>query len=93
MAMAPRGGGAHPVVELEYAFDRLLSLKLEQAYQILVPEQARATGAGARFKDEQDEDGRDLRPSVLGSAEGGQHDCQLDSGTERVRCRPRVRGT
>jgi len=91
--MARRGDGSRTVVELEYAFDRLLGCKLEQAYKILVPEQARATGAGPRVKEEHDEDGRDLRPGVLGPAEGGQHDCQPNGGTQGVRRRPRVRGT
>ena len=56
-----------------------------------MPEQVRATGAGPQVKEEHDEDGRDLRPGVLGPAEGGQHDCQPDGGTEGVRRRPRVR--
>jgi hypothetical protein len=93
MAAMARRGATRPVVALEYAFDRLLGCKLEQAYKILVPEQARATGAGPRVKEEHDEDGRDLRPGVLGPAEGGQHDCQPNGGTQGVRRRPRVRGT
>jgi len=90
--MGRRSARTRPVVQLDYTFDRLLERKLEQAYAILVPEHVRATGAGSRLKEEHGEDGRDLRPGVLGSAEGGQHDRQPDGGTEGIRRRPRIRG-
>ena len=32
-------------VQFQHAFDRLLAVKLEQVYEILVPEQVRAVGA------------------------------------------------
>ena len=42
---------ANRVVCLEHAFDRLLAIKLEQVYRILVPERVRITGSGSRVKD------------------------------------------
>jgi hypothetical protein len=39
--MAERRGAQDRSVHLEQAFDRLLAVKLEQVYGILVPEQAR----------------------------------------------------
>ena len=32
-------------IQFQHAFDRLLAVKLEQVYEILVPEQVRAVGA------------------------------------------------
>ena len=32
-------------VQFQHAFDRLVAVKLEQVYEILVPEQARPVGA------------------------------------------------
>src|SRR6516225_5104173 len=41
-------------VQLEFAFDRLRAAKLEQAYDILVPDQVRTAG-GVRMKEASDE--------------------------------------
>ena len=38
--MAERRPGSRPTVQLAYAFDRLLGAKLQNAYAILVPDQA-----------------------------------------------------
>ena len=89
--MARRRGGPVPVVRLEYGFDRLLGRKLEQAYGILVPEHVRSTGAGLRVKEGSDEDGRDLRPGVVGQTEGRPHDSQPDGGSEGIRRGSRIR--
>jgi hypothetical protein len=42
--MAERRGHDRSV-QFEHAFDRLLAVKLEQVYRILVPERVRAIGA------------------------------------------------
>ena len=44
-------------IQFQHAFDRLLAVKLEQVYEILVPEQARPVGAD---------------PHVRGKSEGGE---------------------
>ena len=36
--MAERRSGSRPTVHLDYAFDRLLAAKLQNAYAILVPD-------------------------------------------------------
>jgi hypothetical protein len=71
---------------LEYSFDRLLVAKLEQVYQILVPDRVRIVGDGSKLIGAGDEDGSRLRPGILGEAEGGEHHRQPDSGIGRV-CR------
>lgn len=68
-------------VRLEFAFDRLVAVKLEQVYEILVPDQVRFARAGADVTGGEDETRRDLRQSVVGQTEGGEHDRQSD---ERV---------
>jgi hypothetical protein len=45
-------------VRLEYAFDRLLIAKLEQVYQILVPDRVRVVGDGGKPIGVGDEDQR-----------------------------------
>src|SRR4051794_20953733 len=77
-------------IHLEFAFDRLLAAKLEQAYDILVPDRvwivgsAKAIGAG-------DEDRGDLRSCIVGQTKGGEHDRQPNGGAGRVRLRAAVR--
>ena len=39
--MAERRSRSRPAVHLDYAFDRLLAAKLQNAYAILVPDRAR----------------------------------------------------
>ena len=56
-------------VDLEYTFDRLLARKLEQAYDILVPDRVRRTGEQTGLSGETDEGCRDLRPGVVRSTE------------------------
>ena len=80
----PRG------VHLQYAHDRLLAAKLEQAYAILVADRVRVVGGRGKLtgEDEDDEGRRDLCSGLFRKAEGVEHDCQPDSGTRRVRPRP-----
>ena len=85
--MAERRGANDRSVHLEQAFDRLLVVKLEQVYGILVPEQIRAVSTGSGVRGKSDEDRRDLRQSVFRAAEGGEHDRQPDGGADRVRAR------
>jgi site-specific DNA recombinase len=59
---------------LEYAFDRLFTSKLQQVYELLVPDRARLTGEPSRGGD--DEERCDLRPGILCPAEGGTHNCE-----------------
>ena len=71
--MAERSGHDRSV-QFEHAFDRLLAAKLEQGYGILVPERVRAIGADQSVRGKRDEGCRDLRQSIFGAAEGGEHD-------------------
>src|SRR5215470_1543216 len=69
-------------VHLAYAFDRLREWKLAQVYEILVPGRERL--AGARVKESEHEDGRDLCPGVLRTATRGTHHCEPNGGAARV---------
>jgi site-specific DNA recombinase len=80
-------------IQFEHAFDRLLAVKLEQVYEILVPEQVRAISGDPRVRGKSDEGRRDLRQSILRAAEGGEHDCEPDSGAARVRAGTSIRRT
>jgi hypothetical protein len=57
--------GKPPAVRLEYTFDRLLSPKLEQVYQILAPTKLRILGKEREVKGGSNEERRDLCPRVL----------------------------
>src|SRR5690348_9025262 len=63
-------------IQFQHAFDRLLAVKLEQVYEILVPEQAHPVGADPHVRGKSDEGRRNLRESLLRAAEGGEHDCE-----------------
>jgi hypothetical protein len=52
-------------IRFEYAFDRLLGAKLEQAYEILNPDQVRILRAGADVTGIGDEERCDLRPGIV----------------------------
>src|SRR6202035_756824 len=78
---------------LEYTFDRLLVAKLEQVYRTLVPDRVRVVGDGSKLIGAGDEDGGNLRPGILGQAEGGEHHRQPNGGADRVRRRARLRGS
>ncbi len=73
------------VVETEFVFDRLQAADLSAAYRILVPERpARAVRSGQEVSCA-DEQRSDLRPGVLGPAEGTTNDRVAD----RVAAQPR----
>lgn len=57
-------------VSLEYEFDRLHPAKLQQVYEILVPDQVRAVGCRSSVMGGRDEDSCDLRKSFLRQAKG-----------------------
>ena len=77
-------------VRLDYAFDRLLITKLQQAYEILVPHQTRAVrdsvlnGGGH-------EERSHLRTGILGETEGRTHDCEPDSRIGGICSKERIR--
>jgi hypothetical protein len=71
-------------VRLDYAFDRLLTAKLQQAYEILVPDQVRFVRNSLLNGDGHEECG-DLRKSVLGQAERREHYCEPNGGIGGVR--------
>ncbi len=68
---------------LEYAFDRLFPIKLQQAYELLVPDRVRIAGEGL-LKGERHEERCDLRQSLLRSTEARTHDCEPDSSVDRL---------
>ena len=90
--MAERRGHDRSV-QFEHSFDRLLAVKLEQVYGILVPERVRAIGADQSVRGKRDEGCRDLRQSIFGAAEGGEHDRQSNGGADRLRTRAGLQRT
>jgi hypothetical protein len=90
--MAERRGHDRSV-QFEHAFDRLVAVKLEQVYRILVPEWVRAIGVDQSVRGKRDADCRDLRQSIFRPAEGGEHDCQSDGGADRLRTRAGLQRT
>ncbi len=64
--MAERRPRKDREVHLDYAFDRLLAAKLQQAYEILVPDRVRIIGERGGLTGDEDEKRRDLRTGVLG---------------------------
>src|SRR5215472_16198587 len=68
--MAERRGHDRSV-QFEHAFDRLLAVKLEQVYGILVPEWVRAIGVDQSVRGKRDESCRDLHQSIFRTAETG----------------------
>ena len=58
-------------VRLDYAFDRLLVAKLQQVYELLVPDRVRIASEPRRVNGEDHEERRDLREGLLRQAERG----------------------
>src|SRR5215218_2784252 len=58
------------VVETEFVFDRLQAAELSAAYRILVPERPSRSVRAGQEASCADEQCRDLRPGLLGAAEG-----------------------
>lgn len=63
--MAERRPRQRRDIRLDYAFDRLLVAKLQQVYEILVPDRVRLAGERAPVTGESDEDRRNLRSGLL----------------------------
>ena len=89
-------------LQLEYRFDRLLSDKLAQVFQLLVPDQRRAvtnpitnlavqTLAAQTLEVSSEQTSRDLRSGLFGSSEGEPHDSQPDSSSASSRVGTRIR--
>jgi hypothetical protein len=86
-------GNDHDVASnLSSHFDRLRAAKLEQAYDILVPDQVRIVG-GVKMTEKSNEDRSDLRSCVVEQTKGREHDRQPNGGADRVRRRAGVRGS
>jgi hypothetical protein len=90
--MANRQRRSHDI-ELQYAFDRLHAAKLEQVFAILVPNRRRRVNEPTGLRGENHEDSRNLRPSLVGPTEGGEDDCQSDSGASGVCPQRKLPGT
>ena len=67
--MAERRSSSRPTVRLDYAFDRLLAAKLQNAYAILVPDRAHKIRQAHDIGDEH-EDCSPVRPGLRRTAEG-----------------------
>jgi len=76
-------------IQVSYSFDRLLEPKLAQAYELLVPCREHPVWV----KEFDDEDGGNLRKSVVRAATRGEHDREPDGVVDRVRQEPRSGGT
>ena len=68
--MADPAAPVRLAVRFEYRFDRLLSAKLERAYDLLLPDQRWPVGAPAAVTQEpvDEHPGRDLRARVVRSS-------------------------
>jgi hypothetical protein len=82
---------------LEYRFDRLLAVKLEQVYQLLVPNKRWLVGVSATANDQPQEHmnelpRRDLCSRLLRSPEGEPHDHESDCSVEGIRSNSRLSG-
>jgi len=86
-----RPPGRRHTIQLEYRFDRLLSAKLEQVYELLVPDKRWALQTPIQEK-LNDEASRHLRSSVFRSTEGESDDRQSDSGSKGIRRKARLYG-
>ena len=67
--MAERGSSSRPTVHLDYAFDRLLAAKLQNAYAILVPDRAHKIPQAHDVGDDH-EDCSPVRAGLRRAAEG-----------------------
>ena len=67
--MAERRSRSRPAVHLDYAFDRLLATKLQNAYAILVPDQAHKIPPRTQDVGDDHEDCSPVRASLWRAAE------------------------
>ena len=89
--MAERRKGKDREVRLDYAFDRLLTTKLQQVYEILVPDRVRVVGNYSALNGEANEDSGDLRQGVIGQAERREHYCEPNGRIGGICTQPRLR--
>src|SRR6184192_3087667 len=82
----PHRKSGHFQVHVSYSFDRLLEPELAQAYEILVP--CRERLIGARVKECEYEKGGDLCEGFVRATARGEHDCEPDGVSDRVRQKP-----
>ena len=75
-------------LNLEYIFDHLLSTKLEQVYDILVPDRVRRIGESLTERRKMHEDSSDLCPRFFGSAERREDDREPNGSVGNV-CKKR----
>jgi hypothetical protein len=85
------------MLQLEYRFDRLLAVKLERVYQLLVPDKrwplgASPTAFGPNVEELNEPSRRHLRSGLLGSLEGESHHRQPDRSAEGIRSDSRLFG-
>ena len=72
-------------VRFEYCFDRLFEAKIEQVYDVLVPDRTRRTGGAPPIGASRYENCSNIRARFVGPAEGGQDDRQSDGSPGDVR--------
>src|ERR1700745_2092461 len=81
----------HPAVCLEFAFDRLLPIKLQQVYGLLVADAARPVRQASKENGEDaHEASSDLRKGLLEPTEGGAHHCESIGGAACLRLAARL---
>jgi hypothetical protein len=90
--MARRLKHFSPLISLEFAFDRVMHLKLQQAYEVLVPDRVRVI-AEPLNKEGYHESRGDLRESVLRQAERREHNSESDSSATGICSKPGLRGS
>src|SRR5438128_84342 len=84
--------GWRHTIQLEYRFDRLLSAKLEQVYELLVPDKRWPIHTTEIQEKLNEQARRHLCSSVIRSAEGESDDRQSDGGAEGIRRKSRLSG-
>lgn len=73
------------MVETEFVFDPLQAAELSAAYRILVPERPSRSVRAGQEASAADEQRSDLRPGLLGPAEGAGDDRVPDRGAAHAR--------
>ena len=68
--MAERRSSSRPAVHLDYAFERLLGAKLQNAYAILVPDRAHKVPPPSHDVGDEHEDCSPVRAGLGRAAEG-----------------------
>src|ERR1700758_4976165 len=74
-----------PAVCLEFAFDRLLPIKLQQAYGLLVANCVRPVGQDSEKRGDGREACSDLRQGLVGQTEGRTYHCEPNGSSARLR--------